>query len=83
MSFDFLVEEYTTDNHRRMIQPRLNSICNTVFAMYTHAGTLFGKYFALSTLVSQPPIVAGSSTLFPLFVNDYDADGMFQNDSHL
>ena len=47
----------------------------------------FCKYFVLSILVSQPPIVAGLSTLFPLFVNGYYADEMFQSDqiveSHL
>lgn len=55
--------------------------------MCTHTSSSFGKYFVLSVLVSQPLIVAGPSTLFPLLVNGYYADGTFQRDqivdSHL
>lgn len=66
MSFSFLMEEDTMDNYRRMIQTKHNSICNIVFVLFTH--------------VSQPPMVAGPSTLFSLFVNGYSADEMFRSD---
>lgn len=79
MSFGFLIQEYTIDNYRRMIQQRRIQYA-IVFAICIHIGAPFGKHFVLSTLVSQPPMVAGPSTLFPLFVNGYHADGIFQTE---
>lgn len=83
----FLREEYPVDNDRRLLGPRQNThckICNTGFAMCTHTSTHtsspFGKYFVLSTLVSQPLEVAGPSAFFPLlFLNGYQADETFQS----